>query len=58
MQKRIKIVLIFMFSRMVFIAQMPGCPSPLIFMDGGSFIQSYDPSQPLWMIRNVNIDLS
>ena len=47
MQKRIKIVLIFMFSRMVFIAQMPGCPSPLIFMDGGSFIQSYDPSQPL-----------
>ncbi len=28
-------------------AQNPSCPSPYVYMDGGSFIKVYDPSQPL-----------
>ncbi len=28
-------------------AQMPTCPSPYVYMDGGSLIKFYDPSQPL-----------
>lgn len=47
MRSKVAILLFFVVCRYVSFSQPFSCPSPYIYMDGGSFIRVYDPSQPL-----------
>ena len=39
-------------------AQMPTCPSPYVFMDGGGNLKFYDPSQPLSSTNPVTLNIT
>src|SRR5437868_2622958 len=41
------ILLLFLFYGLLTLAQTPTCPSPYVYMDGGSLIKYYDPGMPL-----------
>ncbi|MCC6371515.1 MAG: gliding motility-associated C-terminal domain-containing protein [Bacteroidia bacterium] len=47
MRLYLKILIALFFYKTALVAQTPTCPSPLVYMDGPSYISFYDPSQPL-----------
>lgn len=46
-----------MFSSVQLFSQMPTCPSPYVYMDGGSFIQFYNPALPLSATNPSNTNI-
>ena len=47
MRRSLQIFIILLFSKAVFFSQALVCPSPYVYMDGGSLISFYDPNVPL-----------
>ncbi|MGZ3900351.1 MAG: hypothetical protein ACXVDC_08495, partial [Bacteroidia bacterium] len=51
------LVLLFSFIENNLFSQTPTCPSPYVYMDGGSFIRYYDPSLPLSSTNPANTNI-
>src|SRR5688572_25082870 len=57
MFKNAVINLVLILSGFMLGAQTITCPSPYVYMDGGSFIQFYDPSLPLSNTNPANTNI-
>ena len=57
MRAILKQVVLFFLLQHVAMAQMPTCPSPYVYMDGGTFIRYYDPGQPLSATNPATINV-